>query len=470
MTSLIFLLAAVAFCLSLLLTPVLRNLCRRFGIMVDMPDQNRKLHSVAVPRCGGVAIVIASFAALAVAYLLMPAGSSLYVRHHAVFAAVLPGTMLVFLVGLADDLWDLRPKHKLLGQFIASLVAVSLGARLDLHHLPAWLSFVASVIWLLACTNAMNLIDGLDGLATGAGLVATLTTLTVALLTGNTGLVCITAPLAGALLAFLFFNFTPASVFLGDSGSLSIGFVLGCLGLVWSRPLGALGMLGPLFALALPLADASHSIVRRFLRGTRIFQGDRGHIHHRVLDMGLSTRRTALVLYCCCVLFAAMAVLQSEYHRWPLLLSFVLCVAVGWLGVRQLQLTELQVVRRVLTQRSFRRSVRQKIYLEDLRRGLQSATTPDECWRFVQRACDELAIGNVQIKLGDRRFSSYQLPVHAAPDSTLHLPLGEESWVVFMGPVDIAPSALLAALEPIRARSVMAPRVEEQKIRVHTAA
>ena len=282
-----FALGLSSFLLCLGTTPLVRNLFVRYGKM-DHPDSDRKFHAEAVPRSGGIGIMLAYFASFGLMYLLLPSGVSLYVNHHALLRAVLPATALMFLVGLADDLFDLKPKHKLAGQVVAVGVAVSLGARLTLVHGPAWLGVVLSVMWLLACTNAVNLIDGMDGLATGVGLTATLTTMLVALLSGNMGLAMATAPLAGALFAFLRYNFSPASVFLGDSGSLSIGFLLGCLGLVWDSHAGMLGMVGPLMTMALPLVDVSLSILRRFLRRRPIFQGDRGHIHHRVLALGFT--------------------------------------------------------------------------------------------------------------------------------------------------------------------------------------
>src|SRR2546421_10492649 len=145
-----------------------------------------------------------------------------------------------------------------------------------------WVSIPVTVIWLVGCTNAFNLIDGLDGLAAGVGLFATLTMVLSALANQNLDMAMVTIPLAGALLAFLRYNFNPASVFLGDSGSLTIGFLLGCFGALWSeKSVTLVALTVPILAVSIPLADVALSIARRFVRNRPIFQGDRGHIHHK---------------------------------------------------------------------------------------------------------------------------------------------------------------------------------------------
>src|SRR5229473_2047143 len=196
----------------------------------------------------------------------------------------------------------LTPWQKLAGQLLGSSIACWAGVRMLAiagYPLPGWLDIPLTVMWLLACTNAFNLIDGIDGLASGVGLFATVTMLFAALLLqNNIALALATAPLAGALLAFLRYNFNPASIFLGDSGSLTIGFLLGSFGVVWSQKSATiLGMTAPMMALGIPILDASLSIVRRFLRHQPIFTGDRDHIHHRLLKRGFAPRRVVLTLY-----------------------------------------------------------------------------------------------------------------------------------------------------------------------------
>jgi UDP-GlcNAc:undecaprenyl-phosphate GlcNAc-1-phosphate transferase len=181
--------------------------------------------------------------------------------------------------------------------------------------LPEWLILPATLGWLILVTNAVNLIDGMDGLATGVTLFATLTMLASGLQNNNVPLAMAVVPLAGALLGFLRYNFNPATVFLGDCGSLTIGFLLGCFGISWAQKSATmLGVTAPLLALAIPLLDSGLAVVRRFLRRESIFGADRGHVHHKLLDRGLSVRQAALVLYGVSLLFAILSLASSVLH------------------------------------------------------------------------------------------------------------------------------------------------------------
>ncbi len=289
-----------AFLLCLIATPLCRDLFLRFNI-VDRPDTERKFHLNPIPRIGGIPIVLSYAAALGLMLAFAPQGAKISIQHSRLILSLLPASGVIFLTGLVDDIIGLKPKQKLAGQFAAAALAVALGARLTIAHglfSSPWISIPLSIFWLIGCSNALNLIDGLDGLASGVGLFAVGTTLLAAILHGNMGLAMATVPLFGCLLAFLRYNFSPASIFLGDCGSLTMGFMLGCFGLIWSQNSGTfLGMAAPLMALALPLVDVALSIGRRFLRSAPIFSGDRGHIHHMVLARGFKPRDTALILY-----------------------------------------------------------------------------------------------------------------------------------------------------------------------------
>jgi len=224
--------------MALVLTPIVRDGVGRFGFL-DHPDGVRKKHAVAVPRVGGIAIALAYVGTFGIAFLL-PFNYTIVLRSY--LPTILQLAMVasvVFLTGVLDDQVGLSAWQKLLGIGGAGVLAYFAGIRVDVHllnFLPAWpwLGFVITVVWLVGCTNAFNLIDGMDGLASGVGLVATLAMLIAALTQGNMPLALATMPLAGCLLGFLRYNFNPASVFLGDSGSLLIGFLLGCYGAMWS--------------------------------------------------------------------------------------------------------------------------------------------------------------------------------------------------------------------------------------------
>src|SRR5579884_3972020 len=229
MYSLLFL-ALTSFVTSLLLTPLVRNWFRRLGI-VDRPDHKRKLHKEPIPRVGGIVIACTYVLAYAALLLLGLQGGAIVENGLPVFLKLAPAAAIIFLTGLLDDLHGLKPWQKLAGQLAAALAATAAGVRiagLDGHAFSPWIAIPVTVFWLLACTNAFNLIDGVDGLAAGVGLFATITMLLAALLQSNVPLALATVPLAGALLGFLRYNFNPATIFLGDSGSLLIGFLLGC--------------------------------------------------------------------------------------------------------------------------------------------------------------------------------------------------------------------------------------------------
>jgi UDP-GlcNAc:undecaprenyl-phosphate GlcNAc-1-phosphate transferase len=441
----------IAFLLCLIATPLCREIFLRFGI-VDHPDTERKFHMRPIPRIGGIPIVLSYAGALGLMFVLAPQHARITIQHQTLLLSLLPATTIIFVVGLVDDIVGLRPRQKLAGQFAAALLAVGLGVRIStLHGLPAsaWITIPFSVIWLVGCSNAVNLIDGLDGLASGVGLFATLATLVAALITGNMGLAIATVPLAGALLAFLRYNFSPASIFLGDCGSLTIGFMLGCFGLIWSQNKGTLvGMALPLMALALPLLDVLLSIGRRKLRSVPIFKGDRGHIHHMVLARGFQPHTSALILYGCCALAATLALLQtfaSLRFRGPILLIFGGLV---WVGVNYLGYVEIHAVRRVLSRKRLLSLLKDEIYLQDLDLLLAKAVTIVDFWDVVRSCCKDLNVASVRMRLRGSLFEENFEPHDPEPVWVLKMDFGEEGSLVITRSSDSRPpSFMLNVLE-----------------------
>ena len=391
--------------LCLLLTPICRDIFLKLKL-VDIPDE-RKLHTKPIPRIGGLPIALSYVGALGIMLVFAPSSAKIAVQHRTLLFSLLPAVGLVFLTGLIDDLIQLKPWQKLSGQIIAAIWAVAAGARihfLDGQPFTAWVTIPLSVLWLIGCTNAFNLIDGLDGLASGVGLFATLTTLLAAILQGNWGLATATVPLLGCLLGFLRYNFNPASIFLGDSGSLSIGFILGCFGVIWSQKSATfLGMMAPAMALALPLLDVGLSIGRRFLRNQPIFQPDRGHIHHRLLALGFEPRGAAVILYVACGVAATLSLIQSSlsYHVGGLII--LLFCGLSWFGIKRLGYIEFSSARRVLSG-GVLRLVQHEIYLSHLREALAKAKTPLECWSAIRNACQELQFASIELTLEDESF------------------------------------------------------------------
>ena len=445
------LLGLSAFLLCLFFTPIFRDLFLRAGL-VDHPDGERRFHIVAVPRMGGVPIVVSYAAALLLAVFFNPVGGRMYIQHQQLFTALLPAAAIIFVTGLLDDLIGLKPWQKLIGQFAGSILAVTLGVRLSLPHVSPALCAVISVVWLISCANAVNLIDGMDGLAAGVGLLASLCVLIVALREGNVGLALAVAPLAGCLLAFLRYNFAPASVFLGDCGSLTIGFVLGCFALIWSHAGSSLlGLSAPLMALALPLIDVCLAIGRRFLRSTPIFQGDRGHIHHMVLGLGFSTRAAALLLYGVCCISASLAILATFSNKSlavPILALFLTLVV---LGIGRLGYVEFSAVLKIFSTLLLRRAVQDQIYLEELRGELQVAADAEAWWRIVCRACTRLDFASARLELPGLSFYEQFVPTHELPACHIHLGLGTHGSLVLTRLAErSSPRAMMSVLHQLQ--------------------
>jgi len=358
-----------SFLIAFALTPLLRIICHRLGL-VDRPDGDRKIHTKPIPRVGGIAIVAAYCGAFLPILLSHSAEQRAALSDNLhLIAALAPAAGVVFLTGLVDDIFHLKPWQKLLGQFAAAAMAYWAGVRIENigSFELSYLSAPLTLVWIVGCSNAFNLIDGLDGLAVGAGLCATAAMAAAALMTDNAPLLMATAPLLGGLLAFLCYNFNPASIFLGDCGSLLIGFCLGCFGVVWGqKTTTAVGMTAPLMALALPVLDAGLAIMRRYLRRQPIFSADRGHIHHKLLALGCGPRHAALILYGVCGISAALSLLQGALYRsMGSAVVLVFCVLV-FIGVRRLRYVEFAVIQKMVGKGELRKIPASRIPLQVL--------------------------------------------------------------------------------------------------------
>jgi UDP-GlcNAc:undecaprenyl-phosphate GlcNAc-1-phosphate transferase len=427
----IFIFGILAFLLSLILTPLIRDAFRRYGI-VDQPDNIRKVHMCPVPRVGGIAITVSYAITMAVA-LLTPQPFGYLIEHD--FPDIwklLIAAGLIFLTGLLDDLIGLKPWQKLCEQLTGALLAYFGGVQIHLFRgseWDVWFSIPITMIWLVGCTNAFNLIDGLDGLAAGVGLFATLTMVLAALANHNLDLAMVTIPLAGALLAFLRYNFNPASVFLGDSGSLTIGFLLGCYGVIWSHKSATLlGLTAPLMAMSIPLLDAGLSIVRRFLRHQPIFGADRGHIHHRLLDRGLRPRGVALLIYACSGIAAGFSLLLSSQNQFGGLIIVLFCAAM-WIGIQNLGYVEFGMARQMLMKGSFTRLIDSHTRLQHLDDSLKKAEGIDECWAIIMDTSRDFGSGAVRMYAGGRLFESGIEEASAAPHWQVRVPLRDDQYI-----------------------------------------
>jgi UDP-GlcNAc:undecaprenyl-phosphate GlcNAc-1-phosphate transferase len=302
---------------SLLLTPVVRRLAQRRG-WLDVPRDGRRLHTKPVPRLGGIAIFCSVAAGLAVLPLVDNLVTATLRDNWRDVTAVLASSTVVFLFGVYDDRFGASARWKFLAQGLAATLLYVLGGHIGAVsvpfvgsvNIPPVVGFLFTVVWVVGVSNAFNLIDGLDGLATGAALFASLVMFGASLVQGHPMVTVVSLVLTGSLIGFLRYNFNPASIFLGDSGALFVGFLLAALSVTGGQKAStAVAVAIPLMAFGLPVIDTGFTMVRRFIGGKPLFEGDREHIHHKLLDLGWSQRRVAFALYGVCALFGMGALL-----------------------------------------------------------------------------------------------------------------------------------------------------------------
>ncbi|MDN5326831.1 MAG: UDP-GlcNAc:undecaprenyl-phosphate/decaprenyl-phosphate GlcNAc-phosphate transferase [Moorella sp. (in: firmicutes)] len=298
---------ALAGIVSFLLTPLLCRIAPRLGA-VDKPNA-RKIHHTLMPRLGGVAI----YAGFMLAYWL---GG----YHHQEYPGLFFAGTFIMVVGIIDDIRSLSPRLKLLGQIIAAVILVAFGVRVDFLTNPfdglfilGKLAIPVTIFWLVGVTNALNLVDGLDGLAAGTSLIAAVTIAVVAWFNGELAVAFLSLALAAAVLGFLPFNFHPARIFMGDSGSMFLGFNLAALATIGlTKSATVISLFIPVVILGLPILDTLFAIVRRFLNHRPIFAPDKGHLHHRLLAHGLSQRQAVGVIYLVDACLGGSAILLSR--------------------------------------------------------------------------------------------------------------------------------------------------------------
>lgn len=298
---------AAAFLVTLCMTPLAIRLARKYNI-VDIPNQ-RKVHTTPTPRMGGIAI-----------YAGFVVGALLLMTFTRQVAALLVGGTIVMLTGLIDDFKDISPKLKLLGQIIGALVLVYGGFTIRFITNPFNGSLISlgifavpiTVIWLVGISNAVNLIDGLDGLCSGVSTIAALSTAVVCISQGEFTAGALAGVLAASALGFLRYNFNPAKTFMGDCGSLFLGFILGTLSLMGlSKGATVVSVFIPFIILGVPFFDTVCAIIRRLWLKKPVLQADKMHLHQTLLGMGLSHRQTVLTIYAIALVMGIAAVLMA---------------------------------------------------------------------------------------------------------------------------------------------------------------
>lgn len=281
------------------MVPFVKKIAEHVGAL-DIPNE-RKVHTKPMPRLGGLAIYFG--------FLL---GYMLFGEHSLIMNAILIGSFIIVLTGVIDDIKPLTAATKMIGQLAAALVIVCYG-NLLLKDISAfgiyinfsWLSYPITVFFILGCINCMNLIDGLDGLAGGISAIYFLTIGIIAAIGGSTGLdFVLSFVMFGATLGFLVHNFYPASIFMGDSGSMFLGFIISVVALLGFKNVTMTSLIIPLLVLAIPILDTLFAIIRRALKGQSIAKPDKFHIHHQLLNRNFSQRATVLIIYIVDLLFA----------------------------------------------------------------------------------------------------------------------------------------------------------------------
>lgn len=299
-------LIAVAAGVTLVLTPLVRRISERYGL-VDQPG-GRKVHEQPISRLGGIAIFVGFFAALAVEAVgerMFGWGGTMSEGGREV-VGVLAGMAIIFAIGVIDDIVTLNPGPKFIGQLVAASVVIASGLRIDFVGNPFGGGLIAlgllgipiTLVYIAGFTNVINLIDGLDGLAAGVTAIAATSFLVLAAQSNRFEAAALAAALIGACLGFLRYNFNPASIFMGDSGAMFLGFSLATISLLGvMKSTAAIALAVPLLIIGVPIFDTASAIVRRVRHNRPIQEADKGHIHHRLLGAGFNQRQTVLIIY-----------------------------------------------------------------------------------------------------------------------------------------------------------------------------
>ncbi|MEI5907589.1 MraY family glycosyltransferase [Bacillus spongiae] len=296
---------------SLAITPFVIKFAVKIGA-VDQPDFNRKVHQKVMPRIGGIAI-----------YLSFLVGIMIIRPDNELLIPILIGSLVIILTGLLDDLFQLTPKIKLVGQSLAAAIVILGGIQVEFINLPfggvlefGVLSIPITVLWIIGITNAINFIDGLDGLSAGVSLIGIMTIGFMSLLMGDMFVLSISVILCGSILGFLPYNFYPAKIFMGDTGALFLGFMIAVVSLLGFKNVTVISLIIPVIILGVPISDTLFAIIRRKVNRQPISAPDRSHLHHCLLNLGYTHKQTVIVIYAISTLFGLIAIIFSQATIW----------------------------------------------------------------------------------------------------------------------------------------------------------
>lgn len=319
---------ATSFVIAFLSTPFVKRLAHKIGT-IDVPKDERRMHKKPIPLIGGLAI-----------FLGFVVSSLIFVKVDIEIMSMLLGGLIMVVLGIFDDKYCLSAKLKLVVQILVAMIPVFSGVRIERIILPfvesggiefGWLSYPITILWIVALTNAVNLIDGLDGLAAGVSAIASFSIFLVAIIQGEYIIAILTAALLGACFGFLPYNFSPASIFMGDTGSTFLGYIMACISVIGLFKIHAIiSFAVPFIAFGIPIFDTSFAILRRIKEHRPIMSPDRGHLHHRLVDMGFTQKQAVLIIYAICVILGAIAVISFKSKPGAFLIAFlgVLCALI----------------------------------------------------------------------------------------------------------------------------------------------
>jgi UDP-GlcNAc:undecaprenyl-phosphate GlcNAc-1-phosphate transferase len=461
-TNTYFLIFAVAFMGCVLSTPLVTRLATWLGA-IDRPDQFRRIHKGATPRLGGLGVAFSLVAAISVAAL----GGyfhdwSDYPKWVVSLLPISLASLIVLIVGVVDDTHEMRPRIKLLGQASAVLVLYFGGIRIDSisflsltvpldvgtvflpifnHPIPvAGPSLLVTMLWFLACMNIWNLIDGMDGLASGVGLLVSGTLALVAIWLENPTVAILAAALAGSLAGFLLYNWHPACIFLGDSGSLLIGLLIGIVGVQGSLKEGAtISILFPILAMGLPITDTAMAIFRRWVRNLPLSSADRRHVHHLLIGLGLNPRQAAVLLYCFSAGLCGVVLLGVVFKNEILALVMGLSGCLAFLLILTSRRDELTTLRSDFQSRLVRGKQERfaaKVTWEAIQR-IELSETLDGIWEIMKAATFKLGSDHLSVscrrdgqvvfeRQGGASEQAREMGGLSGPDATFRLSSGRD--------------------------------------------
>ncbi|AGK55725.1 glycosyl transferase family protein [Bacillus sp. 1NLA3E] len=308
----------LCFCASIFLTPLIKKLAFKIGA-TDKPNQ-RKVHQKIMPRLGGLAIYISFILGIVIIRPNLNFNLPLLHPNDYVHLAILLGSLIIIITGAIDDVKEISPRVKLLGQILASLVVIILGdIKVEFINLPfggqldfGMLSIPFTMVWIIGITNAINLIDGLDGLAAGVSSIALFSIAGMAFLMGSPYVMVVALIAAVSTLGFLVFNFHPAKIFMGDTGALFLGFLISVLSLLGFKNVTFISLVIPVIILGVPISDTFFAIIRRLVNKQPLSAPDKSHLHHCLLRAGYSHKQTVLLIYAMSAIFGLAAFIFSQ--------------------------------------------------------------------------------------------------------------------------------------------------------------